>query len=128
MILTCAYSSGSQNTHTEPTTGLVTVSPLDDDLLKELRASGLGASEEITGKINASSELFRSSPPHNACLNDVCGLLSKRLRLALSLLRRNDDSPPYENTNGVLYSRFLRSVEFITQEEGSLRLRQPMDC
>lgn len=90
---------------------------IDDDLLKELRASGLSGTEEIAGKINASSESFRSSPPNfNACLNDA--------RVALETLARNIasarqqvDSPAYEQTKWGSVLGFLRAIDFITQEE-----------
>lgn len=46
--------------------------PLDDDLIEALNASGLDGAATIVGKIDSSSESFRSSPPnYNACLNDI---------------------------------------------------------
>lgn len=91
--------------------------PLDDDLLKELKASGLPAAEEIAGKINASSESFRSSPPnYNACLNDVRVALETLAR-AIAATQVKADSAPYENTKWGSVLTFLKLVEFITQEE-----------
>lgn len=91
--------------------------PLDDDLLQELRTSGLTVAEEIALKINASSESFRSSPPnYNACLNDVRVALETLAR-AIAATQEKADSPPYEKTKWGSVLTFLKSVEFITQEE-----------
>ncbi len=90
---------------------------LDDDLIKELKASGLSDSEEIVGKINASSESFRSSPPnYNACLNDVRVAL-ETLACAIAITRQQADSPTYEKTKWGSVLAFLKVIEFISQEE-----------
>ena len=58
---------GKALTQTDPSIG--DGPPLNDDLLNELNASGLPDAEKIAGKINVSSESFRSSPPnYNACV------------------------------------------------------------
>ena len=88
---------------------------LDDDLLHELEASGLLGIEEIAGKINASSEAFRSSPPnYNACLNDVRVALET---LARAIATQQTDPSAYDKTKWGSVLGFLRTVGFITQEE-----------
>ena len=91
--------------------------PLDDDLLKELKTTGLSVADEIAAKINASSESFRSSPPNfNACLNDVRVALETLARsIAASQVRA--DTPSYDNSKWGSVLTFLKLVDFITQEE-----------
>jgi len=106
---------GKALTQTDPS--IADAPAIDDDLLKELKASDLPDAEEIAQKINASSESFRSSPPnYNACLNDA--------RVALETLARNiaaaqqqAGSPTYEQTKWGSVLGFLRAIDFITQEE-----------
>lgn len=90
---------------------------LDDDLLQELKDSGLSAAEEIVGKINASSESFRSAPPnYNACLNDVRVALETLTR-SIATTQQSDASPAYEQTKWGSVISFLKAVKFISQEE-----------
>ncbi|WP_025040428.1 hypothetical protein [Nitrosospira briensis] len=90
---------------------------LDDDLLQELKASGLSDAEEIAKKINTSSDSFRSSPPnYNACLNDIRVALETLVR-AIATTQQSADSPPYEQTKWGSVLSFLKAVGFITQEE-----------
>jgi len=90
---------------------------IDDDLLKELRASGLSDAKEIAGKINASSESFRSSPPnYNACLNDVRVALETLAR-TIAVTQQQAGSPAYEQTKWGSVLGFLKLRGFITQEE-----------
>lgn len=106
---------GKTLTQTDPSIG--DAPPLDDDLLQELRASGLSDAEEIAEKINASSESFRSSPPnYNACLNDVRVALETLAR-AIATTQQQADSPAYEKTKWGSVLGFLKAVGFITQEE-----------
>jgi hypothetical protein len=90
---------------------------LDDDLLQELKSSGLFDADEIAERINASSESFRSSPPnYNACLNDIRVALETLVR-AIAATRQSADSPSYEQTKWGSVIAFLKAVRFITQEE-----------
>ena len=102
-------------TQTDPSIG--DAPSLDDDLLQELKASGLSAAEEIVGKINASSESFRSSPPNfNACLNDVRVALETLAR-SIATTQQSAGSPAYEQTKWGSVLGFLKAAGFITQEE-----------
>ena len=90
---------------------------LDDDLLQELKTSGLSDAEEIVSKINSSSELFRSSPSnYNACLNDIRVAL-ETLAKAIAAAQQSASSPSYEQTKWGAVIGFLKTVGFITQEE-----------
>lgn len=102
-------------TQTDPSIG--DAPSLDDDLLQELKASGLSAAEEIVGKINASSESFRSSPPnYNACLNDVRVALETLAR-SIATTQQSAGSQAYEQTKWGSVLDFLKAAGFITQEE-----------
>ena len=102
-------------TQTDPS--ISDAQPLDDDLLEELKASRLQVADEITGKINASSESFRSSRPnYNACLNDVRVALETLVR-AIAATQVKADSPPYDNSKWGSVLTFLKLVKFINQEE-----------
>lgn len=91
--------------------------PIDDDLLQELKDSGLPAAEEIVEKINTSSESFRSAPPnYNACLNDVRVALETLAR-SIAATQKSADSPAYEQAKWGSVLGFLKSIGFITQEE-----------
>ncbi|MDP1771262.1 MAG: hypothetical protein Q8L15_03190 [Methylobacter sp.] len=91
--------------------------PLDDDLLEELKNSGLDEDGAIENKINASSESFRSSPAnYNACLNDIRVAL-ETLAKAIAATRQSSGSPPYDLTKWGSVLGFLRNVGFITLEE-----------
>lgn len=91
--------------------------PLEDDLIEELKASGLSEADTIAKKINDSSESFRSSPPnYNACLNDIRVALETLAR-AIAATQVKADSPPYESTKWGSVLTFLKLVAFITQEE-----------
>lgn len=90
---------------------------LDDDLLQELKASGLSDVAEIAKKIDASSDSFRSSPPnYNACLNDIRIALETLVR-AIATTQQSTGSPSYEQTKWGSVLGFLKAVGFITQEE-----------
>ena len=91
--------------------------PLDDDLDRELKKSGLPETGAIVDKINASAESFRATPAnYNACLNDVRVALET---LASSIVRK---LPGEKRTSldlnkwGSVLS-YLRTSGFITQEE-----------
>jgi hypothetical protein len=106
---------GKNLTQTDPSIG--DAPSLDDDLLQELNASGLSNAEEIAGKINASSESFRSSPPnYNACLNDVRVALETLAR-AIATTQQSANSQFYEPTKWGSVLSFLKAVGFITEEE-----------
>lgn len=91
--------------------------PLDDDLILELQASGLPDAEEVIKKINDSSELFRSTPPNfNGCLNDIRVALETLAR-AIATTQKSASDPPFDQTKWGAVLSFLRSVNFITQEE-----------
>jgi len=106
---------GKNLTQTDPS--ISDAPSLDDDLLQELKASGLSDAEEIAQKINASSESFRSSPPnYNACLNDIRVALETLVR-AIATTQQSPSSPTYEQTKWGSVLGFLKAVGFITQEE-----------
>jgi hypothetical protein len=109
------FFEGESLTQTDPSIG--DAPSFDDDLLQELKASALSDAEEIVGKINASSESFRSSPPnYNACLNDVRVALETLAR-AIATTQQSPGSPTYEQTKWGSVLGFLKAVGFITQEE-----------
>lgn len=102
-------------TQTDPSIG--DAPSLNDDLLLELTTSGLADAKEIVGKINASSESFRLSPPnYNACLNDVRVALETLAR-AIATAQESAGSPEYERTKWGSVLNFLKAVGFITYEE-----------
>lgn len=106
---------GKNITQTDPS--ISDAPPLDDDLLQELKFSGLPDAVEIAKKINASSESFRSSPPnYNACLNDIRVALETLAR-AIATTQQSTGSPSYEQTKWGSVLGFLKAVRFITQEE-----------
>lgn len=106
---------GKNLTQTDPS--ISDAPPLDDDLLQELKLSGLPDAVEIAKKINASSESFRSSPPnYNACLNDIRVALETLAR-AIATTQQSTGSPSYEQTKWGSVLCFLKAVRFITQEE-----------
>lgn len=106
---------GKNLTQTDPS--ISDAPPLDDELLQELKSSGLPDAVEIAEKINASSESFRSSPPnYNACLNDIRVALETLAR-AIATTQQSDGSPSYEQTKWGSVLGFLKAVRFITQEE-----------
>lgn len=91
--------------------------PLEDDLLKELRASGLADAATVAKKISDSSESFRSSPPnYNACLNDIRVALETLAR-SIASTRQAPNIQTYDQTKWGSIVNFLRQVEFITTEE-----------
>lgn len=102
-------------TQTDPSIG--DAPSLDDDLLQELRASGLSTAEEIVGKINTSSESFRSSPPnYNACLNDARVALETLAR-SIATTQQSAYSQAYDQTKWGSVLGFLKATGFVTQEE-----------
>lgn len=91
--------------------------PLDDDLIRELQASGLPDAEEVVRKINDSSELFRSTPPnYNGCLNDIRVALETLAR-AIVTAQKSASTPLYDQPKWGAVLSILRNVDFITQEE-----------
>lgn len=106
---------GKNLTQTDPS--ISDAPSLDDDLLQELKTSGLSDAEEIAKRINASSESFRSSPPnYNACLNDI-RVAIETLARAIAATQQSSSSPSYEQTKWGSVLGFLKAVGFITQEE-----------
>ena len=106
---------GISLTQTDPS--ISDARPLDDDLLQELKFSGLPNVVEIAKKINASSESFRSSPPnYNACLNDIRVALETLAR-GIATTQQSTGSPSYDQTKWGSVLGFLKAVRFITQEE-----------
>lgn len=91
--------------------------PIEDDLMRELEASGLSRSDEIVCKINKSSDLFRATPPNfNACLNDMrVGL--ETLANSIAEARVNSTTPPYDSSKWGAVIAFLKTIDFITVEE-----------
>lgn len=106
---------GKKIMQTDPSIG--DAPSLDDDLLQELKASGLIDAEVIVGKINTSSESFRSSPSnYNACLNDVRVALETLAR-GIASTQQSASSPDYERTKWGSVLGFLKVIGFLTQEE-----------
>jgi len=91
--------------------------PIDDDLIRELQASGLPDAEEVERKINDSSKLFRATPQNfNGCLNDIRVALETLAR-AIAAKQQSVSTPSYDKNKWGAVLNFLRSVDFITQEE-----------
>jgi len=106
---------GKEIRQTDPS--ISDASPLEDDLIDALKASGLTKVETITKKINDSSESFRTSPPNfNACLNDIRVAL-ETLANAIAVTRQANGTPSYDQTKWGSTIGFLRQMEFITHEE-----------
>jgi len=91
--------------------------PIEDDLIRELEDSGLTKSNEITQKINESSNSFRAtSPNYNACLNDMRVAL-ETLAASIAETQVTATSKSYEPNKWGAVIGFLKSVDFITAEE-----------
>lgn len=91
--------------------------PLEDDLILELKASGLHEAAEVIRKINDSSESFRASTPnYNACLNDI-RIALVTLAGAIAQARETASLPSYEHTKWGAIIGFLKKIDFITLEE-----------
>lgn len=91
--------------------------PLDDDLIQELKASGLPSATEIISKIDGSSESFRKSTPnYNACLNDI-RISLETLARSIASIRESEGSPSYDPSKWGSILGFLRKIDFVSQEE-----------
>ncbi|MGD2116843.1 MAG: hypothetical protein PVG66_00655 [Chromatiales bacterium] len=90
---------------------------IEDDLIRELKGSGLAKSDEIIRKINESSNLFRSVPQNfNACLNDIRVAL-ETLAAAIAETRVTVNRTQCVPTKWGEVINFLRSDGLITVEE-----------
>jgi hypothetical protein len=91
--------------------------PVEDDLTRELSASGLPGSTEITQKLEQSAQAFRSSPPNfNSCLNDARVALQS-LATKIAQTRSSPHPGSFDPTKWGSVICYLRKTDFITNEE-----------
>jgi hypothetical protein len=96
---------------------IVDSAPVEDDLVRALKATDLDASGEIVQKLNDSAESFRRTPPdYNACLTDArVGLESIAREIAKSHFR--SDPPEYDPAKWGSIVAHLRTKAFFSLEE-----------
>ncbi|NNA05916.1 hypothetical protein HBN65_03695 [Pseudomonas lundensis] len=94
-------------------------SPVEDDLLEALKASGLPHREEIIGKINDSASAFRKAPPDfNAALTNARVALETLARdVAFGIQDRGNAVGSYNPVKWGEMIAFLRNNGEITVEE-----------
>jgi hypothetical protein len=91
--------------------------PVEDDLTRELNASGLSCARAVIQKLEDSAAAFRASPPNvNSCLNDARIALQT---LATDIARVRSPSHPgsFDPTKWGSVIAYFRSTGFITDEE-----------
>lgn len=91
--------------------------PVEDDLSRELAASGLPNSGEVVQKLSDSAESFRASTPnYNASLNDARVAL-QTLATDIADARLPAHPGSFERPKWGSIIAYLRSTGFITDEE-----------
>jgi hypothetical protein len=96
---------------------VVGVPPLDDDLTRELNASGLLGVAQVIQKLEDSANAFRGSKPnYNACLNDARVAL-QTLATAITRARAAAHPGSFDATKWGSIIAYLRASGFITVEE-----------
>lgn len=94
-------------------------SPMEDDLIVALRASGSNRAQEIIAKIGDSADSFRATPPdYNASLvNARVALETMAGDMAADVASRAQCAPPYDPAKWGEVLAFLRTSGEITAEE-----------
>ena len=90
---------------------------LEDDLTRELKASGLPDVHDLIGRLEASAQAFRASSPNfNSCLNDARVALQG---IATKIAQARSVSQPgsFDPTKWGSVITYFRSTDFITDEE-----------
>lgn len=91
--------------------------PLEDDLVRAVKASDLEDSEAIVQKLNDSAESFRRAPPdYNACLTNARVALETIAR-AIARHRFHSDPPEYDPAKWGSIISHLKTSGFFSQEE-----------
>jgi hypothetical protein len=91
--------------------------PLEDDLSKELKCSGLAVSEEILRLLDESAKDFRKvTPDYNGCLNNARVAL-QTLAKSIAKARKITHSGSFEETKWGQVLAFLRTSSLISQQE-----------
>ncbi|RWD51629.1 MAG: hypothetical protein EOS75_31445 [Mesorhizobium sp.] len=92
--------------------------PVEDDLVKELRISGLAKAEDILSVLDGSADAFRRGD-HNGCLNNA-RVAIQTLATAIANARVATHPGSFDATKWGQVIAFLRTSSFITkqQEEG----------
>lgn len=90
---------------------------VEDDLTRELNASGLSDAGAVIQKLEDSAHAFRgASPNFNACLNDARVAL-QTLATNIAQVRSSSDLGSFDPTKWGSVIAYLRSTSFITDEE-----------
>jgi hypothetical protein len=91
--------------------------PVEDDLTRELNASGLSCAGVVIQKLEDSAAAFRASPPNvNSCLNDTRVSL-QTLATDIALVRSSLHPGSFDPTKWGSVIAYIRSTGFITDEE-----------
>lgn len=99
----------------EPT--LEGVAPVEDDLERELRNSGLHDFEEIIRLLNNSAEDFRKVPPdYNGCLTNARAA-TQTLATGIAMQRQKKCGGSFDETKWGQVLAYLRTSSLITSQE-----------
>jgi hypothetical protein len=91
--------------------------PLEDDLIRELNASGLPGAGEVIQKLEQSAQAFRGSPPNfNSCLNDARVSLQS-IATQIAKVRLASHPVSFDPTKWGAVIAYLKSTDFITDDE-----------
>ena len=91
--------------------------PVEDDLVRAVKASDLGVADEIVQKLNDSADSFRrTTPDYNACLTNARVALETTAR-AVAHTRFRTDPLEYDPLKWGSIISHLKTKGFISQEE-----------
>lgn len=91
--------------------------PVEDDLSKELKQSGLEKAQTVLKMLDKSADAFRSQPPeYNACLTNARVAL-QTLATAIAKARTTTYPGSFDETNWYQVSEYLQSSNLITKAE-----------
>ena len=91
--------------------------PLDDDLTRLLKVSGLQEATDIIASLNASTDAFRRvTPDVNACLTNARIALETAAK-AIARRRQHSFSMGYDESKWGSALEYLRKSDFITKRE-----------
>lgn len=96
---------------------VIGVSPIEDDLTRELGLSGLPSADDVIKKLIESSEAFRASTPnYNASLNDA-RIALQTLATDIAKVRLPNRPGSFDSSKWGSVITYLRSSSFLTEEE-----------
>lgn len=105
------------NTLTPIDPSVIGAPPLEDDLTRELLASGLPSATDVTRKLSDSVDAFRASTPnYNASLNDARVAL-QALATDIANVRLATNHGTFDPTKWGSVIAYLRDTGFVTLEE-----------